>query len=142
MTRTRRTESTDYVNIPFKMHPRVFAALGADLVTNDVVAIIELVKNAYDAFATSVAIRFGEHQSRGPFIEILDNGSGMSKDTIEQVWCMVATPYRTVNTTAKYGTKTRRVSGKKVLVDYLQHDLVMSSQCSLKPKTGNAGMFA
>ncbi len=32
--------------IPFKIHPRVFAALGADLVTNDVVAIIELVNNS------------------------------------------------------------------------------------------------
>ena len=27
--------------IPFKIHPRVFSALGADLVTSDVVAIIE-----------------------------------------------------------------------------------------------------
>ena len=42
--------------IPLKMHPRVFAALGADLVTNDIVAIIELVKNSYDAFASEVRI--------------------------------------------------------------------------------------
>ena len=32
--------------LPFKIHPRVFKALGADLVTNDVVAIIELVNRA------------------------------------------------------------------------------------------------
>ena len=37
--------------IPFKLHPRVFAALGSDLVTNDFVAVTELVKNSYDAFA-------------------------------------------------------------------------------------------
>ena len=43
----------DRDHIPFKMHPRVFAALGADLVTNDVVAVIELVKNSYDAFASN-----------------------------------------------------------------------------------------
>jgi len=40
--------------IPFKIHPRVFASLGADLVTNDVVAVIELIKNSYDATATRV----------------------------------------------------------------------------------------
>ncbi len=45
--------------IAFRIHPRVFAALGADLVTNDIVAVIELVKNSYDAFATRVDVRFG-----------------------------------------------------------------------------------
>ena len=115
MTRTKRPDSTEFVNIPFKMHPRVFAALGADLVTNDVVALIELVKNAYDAFATKVLIRFGEHETRGQYIEVLDNGSGMSRDIVVDVWCTVATPYRTMNTTAKSGSKARRVSGEKGL---------------------------
>jgi len=39
--------------VPFKLPPRVFAALGSDLVTNDFVAITELVKNSYDALPTS-----------------------------------------------------------------------------------------
>ena len=47
--------------IPLKMHPRVFSALGADLVTNDIVAVIELVKNYYDAFASEVKVYFGRH---------------------------------------------------------------------------------
>jgi len=81
------------------------AALGADLVTNDVVAIIELVKNSYDAFATTVDIRFeqntspsggnkiGETQPNGnqntherieyAYLEILDDGSGMDRRTLE-----------------------------------------------------------
>jgi len=32
--------------VSWKFHPRVFNSLGADLVTDDIVAIIELVKNA------------------------------------------------------------------------------------------------
>lgn len=44
--------------IPFKIHPRVFSALGAGLVTNDVVALIELVKNSYDAYCRNVTIVF------------------------------------------------------------------------------------
>ena len=30
--------------IPFRLHPRVFASLGSDLVTNDFVAITELAQ--------------------------------------------------------------------------------------------------
>ncbi len=48
---TTKIDESGSVRIPFKLHPRVFAALGEDLVTSDVVAVIELVKNAYDAFA-------------------------------------------------------------------------------------------
>ena len=47
-------------HIPIQVHPRVFEALGSDLVTNDVVAVIELVKNAYDAFAHNVMVVFQE----------------------------------------------------------------------------------
>jgi signal transduction histidine kinase len=104
------------VKIPFRMHPRVFSSLGADLVTNDIVAIIELVKNAYDAFATRVDVRF--RQPDGPdsmLIEIEDNGEGMSRSVIENVWCVVATPYRMAEPVTKRGKKTRRVSGEKGL---------------------------
>ena len=99
--------------IPFKLHPRVFAALGADLVTNDVVALTELVKNAYDALAENVRIRLDKDADKGNFIEIADDGCGMSRDMIENVWCVVATPYKRDNPTAVSGKKRRRVSGRK-----------------------------
>ncbi len=101
--------------IPFQLHPRVFAALGADLVTNDFVAITELVKNAYDAFADRVDVRFGSDPQTGEFIEILDNGQGMDGDTIESVWCVVATPFRAESPVSRRGSKTRRVAGEKGL---------------------------
>lgn len=56
------SKTTEPTKIPFTLHPRVFAALGADLVTSDVVAIIELVKNSYDAFATHVCGRTIPHR--------------------------------------------------------------------------------
>ena len=52
--------------VPIVMHPKAFAAFGADLVTNDVVALIELVKNAYDAFAYDVLIEFAENDNGDP----------------------------------------------------------------------------
>lgn len=102
-------------SLPFKIHPRVFKALGADLVTNDVVAIIELVKNAYDAYATVVNIRF-KHTKTGWTLEIEDNGSGMSRATIEEAWLTVATPYRKKHSVAKNkGHRNRKTSGEKGL---------------------------
>ena len=104
-----------FERIEFRMHPRVFAALGADLVTNDVVAVIELVKNSYDAFAANVWIRFKTHPKLGAYLEIEDDGLGMSKDVIQDVWCLVATPYRQQNPFTQSGKKQRRVAGEKGL---------------------------
>src|SRR5579864_8376644 len=112
----RRTDSegVSIDQIPFKIHPRVFASLGADLVTNDIVAVIELVKNSYDASATRVDVIFGKDDT-GPCLDILDNGLGMDRKIIENAWCVVATPYRLENPETKRGTATRRVSGAKGL---------------------------
>ena len=46
-------------SVPIKMHPNAFAAFGPELVTNDVVALMELIKNCYDAYAYNVNISFG-----------------------------------------------------------------------------------
>lgn len=106
--------------IPFRLHPRVFTSLGSDLVTNDVVAILELVKNSYDAFAHRVDVRIIEHDdgnqsNKTQIIEIQDDGSGMTRKIIEDVWCVVATPYRLNNPYSEEGGNTRRVSGEKGL---------------------------
>jgi hypothetical protein len=100
--------------IPFKIHPRVFASLGADLVTNDIVAIIELIKNSYDASATRVDVVF-DSDDAGPTLEILDNGIGMDRKTIETAWSVVATPYRVEHPETRNGPVVRRVSGAKGL---------------------------
>src|SRR5712664_2967813 len=101
--------------IPFKLHPRVFAALGEDLVTSDIVAVIELVKNSYDAFATRVEVRFATDSTGRPMLEIEDNGSGMTRQIIEEVWCLVATPFRAEETKSRRGRESRRVTGAKGL---------------------------
>jgi signal transduction histidine kinase len=101
--------------LAFRMHPRVLSALGRDLVTNDIVAVIELVKNSYDALATRVDVGFGADKKRGPYLEILDNGHGMSREILENVWCVVATPFRKLNPQAELGRRSRPVTGDKGL---------------------------
>ena len=98
--------------IPITMHPNAFAAFGPDLVTNDVVALMEMIKNSYDAYAYHVGVVFG-YDDAGAYIEITDDGVGMTRDTIENVWAVVATPYKRKHPTVKRGNGVRRVSGNK-----------------------------
>lgn len=107
-------KTSEKSRVNFRLHPRVFDSLGSDLVTSDFVAITELVKNAYDAFADQVDISFYE-DDEGPYLEIQDNGQGMTRDTVENVWVVVATPYRKSAPVVRKGKKVRRVSGEKGL---------------------------
>jgi len=67
--------------------------LGEELISNEVVAAIELVKNAYDADATRVLIRFvGPLEPGKGRIEVIDNGHGMELKTVQTVWMEPATP--------------------------------------------------
>lgn len=59
--------------------------IGRDLITDDFVAVFELVKNSFDAHATSVVITFAEEE-----ITIADDGKGMGREDILQKWLFVA----------------------------------------------------
>ena len=100
--------------VNFEYHPRLIRALGAELVTSDIVAIIELVKNSYDASAHNVTIRFAE-DAQGEYIEIEDDGLGMTRDVIMNAWFTVATPHKVNNNMTRLGARQRRVSGDKGL---------------------------
>jgi signal transduction histidine kinase len=115
MTASTPNTEVNIEYVPFKLHPRVFQALGSELVTSDIVAIIELVKNSYDAFATKVDVRFYTDKQSKHCLEIVDNGEGMDRATIDEVWCMVATPFRELNPKSQKGGKMRRTTGAKGL---------------------------
>lgn len=106
-------------SIRIQIHPRAFAAFGEELVTSDSVAVLELVKNAYDAYALSVDIRFDKDEKGAPRIVIKDDGHGMTKDVIVNAWATIATPYKKNNPTVKRTVdgveRTRIVSGNKGL---------------------------
>lgn len=91
---------------------RILRIIGDELISSETVAVIELVKNAYDADATRVLIRF-----RGPLtlgkgsIEVIDNGHGMSRETVETAWMEPATLVKRRRTRSEQ--KGRRVLGEK-----------------------------
>jgi len=86
--------------------------LGSELISNDAVAVIELVKNAYDAEASRVLIKFvGPLLPGQGRIEIFDDGSGMTPDVVRGAWMEPATPGKRQKTSS--GSKNRRVLGEK-----------------------------
>ena len=101
--------------ISMKFHPRAFSAFGSDLVTNDGVALTELVKNSYDAYASCVAIIFGSDSGKGQYIEIIDDGLGMTQEIVKNAWAVIATPYKMEHPSVERNGKKRMVSGNKGL---------------------------
>lgn len=90
---------------------RIMRTIGDELISNEIVAIIELVKNAYDADATDVLIKYIHSVEKGDVLEIIDNGHGMTLDTILTTWMEPATSYkRQKHFSEKFG---RRVLGEK-----------------------------
>ena len=71
--------------LQFRVSAELKNILGRDLITSPDVAILELVKNSYDAHATKVEITFDND-----YLCIADNGKGMSKDDLINKWLFVA----------------------------------------------------
>jgi signal transduction histidine kinase len=74
----------------FKISSGLKSVLGKDLITNDFVAIFELVKNSFDARAENVTISFEEKDNVIHKIYVVDNGKGMDYDDLVNKWLFVA----------------------------------------------------
>lgn len=72
-------------NLKFRVSAELKNILGKDLITSPNIAILELVKNSYDAHATKVEITFEED-----CLIIADNGKGMTLDDLINKWLFVA----------------------------------------------------
>jgi signal transduction histidine kinase len=84
----------------FDVHPSVVYQLGESLITDAVQALIELVKNAYDADATYAKVRIDTqgtltipgaiYPAKGGRIVVEDDGTGMDEDTIRNGWLLIS----------------------------------------------------
>lgn len=116
----------------FRPRARLIKTIGEELISNDNVAITELVKNSYDAGSQIVDITFNGSvkkkevikrtaqkeikkeesyiEKEGASIIIFDEGSGMSFETIETAWMEPATNYKKKQENKNLN---RRFSGEK-----------------------------
>lgn len=113
-------------SMPFKPYARLMNILGDQLITDKIVAVIELLKNCYDADSPSAEVRFGNMCNIGfndlpldqqAYIEIRDFGTGMTLQTIKNVWLRPATPDK-LNKKKQKLSKTSRgrvIQGERAL---------------------------
>ncbi|MDA8135499.1 MAG: ATP-binding protein [Desulfobacteraceae bacterium] len=76
--------------LQFKISSALKNVIGRDLITDDFVAIFELVKNSFDAFANNITIQLNLEEGSNSRFYIIDDGKGMSRDDLINKWLFVA----------------------------------------------------
>ena len=127
-------------NYTFKPRAQLLLQLGEQLIKNESVALIELIKNAYDADADIVEVEMNDINSPmlGEII-IKDDGFGMSKDTIENIWLEPGNTHK--KDMIKQGKRTpkgRLPIGEKGIgrfgVHKLGHEIILVTKAKNSPE--------
>lgn len=119
--------------VGFRPLARTVVMLGEQMISDEFVAISELVKNAFDADAECVRIVIDNATST---IVIEDDGTGMSEDDVLLKWLVPATVSKTMPDGKKKRTGKGRISvgGKGIgrfAVHRLGHELLLETKTEL-----------
>src|SRR5690606_25311213 len=103
-------------DLTYKIRPaaRLIHTIGSDLIGDSYAALVELVKNSYDADATKVNIVFKYTEidnEKALIISIKDDGHGMDFDTVINKWLVPATDDKLKRKVSKKGSRT--LQGRK-----------------------------
>lgn len=96
--------------LQFKTNSRHISQLGRELVTDFVTALVELIKNSYDADAYGVKIILDKPNTPQSRIVLIDTGTGMTQLDFENKWMVIGTKNKI---TEPYTPKGRKKAGKK-----------------------------
>lgn len=77
--------------VTFSVSARTAKLIGQENFATAEGAIVELVKNSYDADARNCIIIFQNHNKDDESLYIIDNGVGMTSEIIEQQWMKIGT---------------------------------------------------
>lgn len=97
----------DKGTITFTIESRILRELGERLVKQPEVAVVELIKNAYDADATECSVEYDSSQS----ITVSDDGTGMTLDRFSNGWMRIGTSSKEAYRFS--GTYLRLITGEK-----------------------------
>ena len=91
----KKESSESLRTLSFRPRARLVSVLGEHLISDQAVGLIEIVKNAYDADATEVAIDIlGLSSPDTTTVIIRDNGTGMTIQDIEEKWLSPAVNHK------------------------------------------------
>ena len=116
---------------------RHILTIGRDLIQNAHAAVLELVKNAYDADSPDVDIRFRISRDRkSHYISIIDHGHGMTRDDVINKWLVPSTSDKLIRRDSPSG---RVMQGRKGVGRYaasvLGRDLLLETVTSEGERT-------
>lgn len=127
---------------------RLIKTIGEELISNEVVAVIELVKNSYDANSPIVTIEFkgevdiikeGKREKRvikreNSKLVISDDGDGMDLEIIKNAWMEPATTFKKNSTNSN---PTRRFTGEKGIGRFASAKLAENLKIITRKKNDN-----
>lgn len=112
----------------FSVSSRVALQLGRESISSSIIAVVELVKNAYDADAEDIHIRFANLGTSNAMLVIEDTGDGMTVDELKNKWMIIGTSNKADR---RKTSKQRIVTGEKGLgrlgLDRLCHTTIVES---------------
>ena len=114
----------------FNVNARAIINLGRESIKDHNTAIIELVKNSYDADASIIEIEIFSTNDEESFIRVSDDGCGMTEKEIENNWLNIGFSEKREN---RISSKKRKKTGEKG-IGRLSADR-LGSQLTLKTKT-------
>lgn len=94
----------------FRPSARLISTIGEDIIKDMHAAVVELVKNSYDADAHEVIITFESTEDNELFIRVEDNGHGMEESVVTNKWLVPSTSDKFIRKTSPQG---RIMQGRK-----------------------------
>lgn len=98
----------------FEPTGRLIMSIGKDLIKDLPAALVELVKNSYDADASYVKVTYLKNENELKIV-VEDDGHGMSQDTVLNAWMVPSTDYKLKK---KNSPKGRVYQGRKGIGRY------------------------
>ncbi len=95
----------------FSVDARTILTLGRESIKDHTTAVLELVKNSYDADATIVEVQIVSKGS-DPHVMVSDNGCGMSEEDIDHNWLRIG--YSEKRRTRMSGRRRRKTGEKGI----------------------------
>lgn len=96
--------------LEFNLSSRFSQLIGRQLISNPTVAVLELVKNCYDADAENISVSFDYIKTSHGKITISDDGDGMTINDLKTKWMVIGTDNKMHD---PYTNKKRRKLGEK-----------------------------
>lgn len=122
----------------FSVDARAMLTWGRESIKDHTTAVLELVKNSYDANATVVEVEIKTLTGNGPpRVRIADNGVGMSADAVQHHWLRLGySAKRDDRFTARGRRKTGEKGVGRISADRLGAILELRSQAKAQSVTG------